>query len=123
MNLGDTVYLDFITSNPATGAAQNADSLPEVVVFDEDNDTPLVSLTVVNRTTGDYRATLAATVGNGFAMGRNYNVVVSATVSGTTGKSVLAALELNVPVDAHVVKINDETIAGHGTQNDPWRPA
>ena len=26
-------------------------------------------------------------------------------------------------VDSHLVAINDETIAGHGTEEDPWRPA
>ncbi len=87
--LGDTIVHDFVTHNPTSGAVSDADSTPTCEVFEDDNDTAILSPTVTKRTskTGNYRVSIAATTGNGFEVGKSYNVIVSATVATITGKA------------------------------------
>lgn len=92
--LEETVVLDFTTHNPSTGAAADADSTPTVEVFEDANDTPILTPTPTKRTakTGNYRVSVACTAANGFEAGKSYNVVVSATVGGVTGKAPIQRL-------------------------------
>lgn len=97
IKLGDTLYFDFTTHDPLSGNSSNADVLPTSEVFENDTDvailTPLVSLRVGK--TGDYRIQVDATVGNGFEVGKSYNIVATATVNGVTGKSRIANFTLD----------------------------
>jgi hypothetical protein len=95
--LGDTIHLDFTTHNPTTGSISDADGTPTCEVFEDDNDTPILSPTVTKRTskTGNYRVPVAATASNGFEVGKSYNVVVSATVNGKSAKSCIASFTLD----------------------------
>ena len=92
VKLGETIHLDCCTHNPSTGAVTDADSAPTCEVFEDATDAPILSGAMTKRTskTGNYRVALACTTGNGFESGKSYNVVVSATVSSVTGKSVIA---------------------------------
>lgn len=95
-SLNDTIYLDIITQNPTTGAVSDADSTPTVAVFENDNDTAILTPTATKRTslTGDYRIPIPVTSANGFENDKSYNVVVSATVGGTAGKVTAASFQV-----------------------------
>jgi hypothetical protein len=95
--LGDTITKDFVTLNPSTGAAVDADSTPTAAVYEDDTDTGLSGVTVTKRTglTGDYRVAIAATAGNGFEVGKSYNVIVSATVDGVAAKACVFSFTLD----------------------------
>jgi len=92
--LEETVVLDFTTHNPSTGAVADADSTPTVEVFEDANDTPILTPTPTKRTakTGNYRVSVACTAANGFEAGKSYNVVVTATVATVTGKAPIKSL-------------------------------
>lgn len=98
VKLGTTVTLRFTTSNAATGAAQNADSLPSVAIYEDGNDTPISTPAAVAVNTGQYRVDGVATTANGFEAGKSYSVVATATVAGVTGKGVVATF---------IVQLND----------------
>lgn len=87
--LGETITLDFTTHNPITGQVSDADFIPTSEVFENAIDIPILSPTVVKRVgkTGDYRLTFVASAANGFEVEKSYNVIVSATVAGTTAKA------------------------------------
>lgn len=95
--LADTIVFDFTTHNPVTGAVSNADSLPTCEVFEDSNDTGLSGVTVTQRVgkTGNYRVAIVATTGNGYEIGKNYNVVVSVTVNSVSAKSCIASFVLD----------------------------
>jgi len=95
--LGDTITFDFTTHNPSTGMAQDADSLPTCKVFEDDNDTAILTPTVVKRAgeTGNYRVSVEATVGNGFEVGKTYNAIASATVNSISAKSRIGIFVLD----------------------------
>jgi hypothetical protein len=92
VKLGATVYPQFATSSPTTGAAADADSTPTVTV--EENGVAMgYSPTVANVATGLYRAQIDATTGNGFEVGKFYSVYVAVTVGGITGRESLGMFE------------------------------
>lgn len=93
---GEVVHFDVTTCDPSTGAVTDADSAPGWKVFEEDSDTAIQSGTMTKRTTktGNYRASVTVSAGNGFDVGKWYSIVVSATVDSTTGKQVLKHFRL-----------------------------
>ena len=97
MRLEDTIYKDFITTNPVTGNVQDADSLPTCEIFEDATDTPILSPTVVKRTakTGNYRIPIAMTSANGFEVGRSYNVIVTVVVNGITAKECVDSFQID----------------------------
>lgn len=89
--LDEVVYFDVIISNPATGAAIDADSAPTFDVFEEATDTTILaaqSMTKRTSKTGDYRGTFTMSAANGFELGKWYSVVCIGIVGGVTGKCV-----------------------------------
>ncbi len=94
--LEETIYLDFITSSPTTGAAADADTTPTCEVFEDATDTAILTPTVTKRTskTGDYRVAVVCTAANGFEAGKSYNVIGSATVGGVTGKAPIGWFQM-----------------------------
>ena len=93
--LSETIYLDFIT-NDDTGAAADADTLPTCKVFEDANDTPILTPAVTKRVgeTGNYRVAVACTADNGFEVRKSYSVVIAATVGGVAAKTVLDNFQL-----------------------------
>mgnify|MGYP000949307805 CR=1 FL=1 len=89
--IGSTVYFDFATTSFATGAAANASAVGAMVY--EDNGTAAlsgVSVAQISTNTGEYRIAVVATAGNGFEVGKTYNVWATATVGGVAGKACIA---------------------------------
>jgi hypothetical protein len=97
IKLGDSVTLDFTCHNPTTGQVQDADVLPTSWVFENADDTAILTPVVVKRVgqTGVYRLTFALTAANGFEIGKSYNVDVQATVAGITAKSRIESFILS----------------------------
>lgn len=94
-SLNDSVTYDFIT-NANTGAVVDADSTPTWEVFEDDNDTPILTGNATKRTskTGDYRVTFTASAANGFENGKYYNLVASATVATIVGKARVVTFKI-----------------------------
>jgi hypothetical protein len=92
----ETIYVDFITSLPSTGAAADADATPVCEVFEDATDTAILSPTVAKRTgkTGDYRVPIICSAANGFESPKSYNVVVAATVGGVAAKAVVSTFQV-----------------------------
>jgi len=93
--LGETIHFDFIISS-STGAAADADGTPTAAVYEDANDTAILSPTVTKRTslTGNYRVPVACTTANGFEAGKSYNVIGSATVGGIAAKAVIGTFQV-----------------------------
>lgn len=110
--LTETIYVDFITSSPTTGAAIDADSLPTAEVFEDATDTAILSPTIVKRTgkTGNYRVPVVCTAANGFEAAKSYNVVVSATVGAVAAKAVIRTFQMRT------TSVDDPVVVG--TNND-----
>lgn len=102
--LGQTITLDFTTTNPTTGAAASA-SATTVRVFEDASDTAIVTPTATERSgqTGNYRCQIVCTTANGFEVGKSYNVVVEATVGGVSAKAAIASFVLEPPVQLGTV--------------------
>lgn len=77
---------EFITTNPYTGAAADADSLPTATATRNGTDDGTFALTATKIDTGRYKIT--GTVPAGYAAGDVVQVSVAATVSGISGKAV-----------------------------------
>lgn len=130
VELEETIVRDFITSSPSLGSAQDADLLPTCAVFEDANDTPILTPTVVSRgLAGQYRVSVDCTTANGFEEGKSYNIVLSATVEGITTKMVLASFELALPIIRGVVVADGSNTATTfktdltQTTNDHWKDA
>jgi hypothetical protein len=95
--LGDIIVLDFTTHNSSTGAVQDTDLLPTCEIFEDDNDTAILTPAVTKRVdkTGNYRISIEATIGNGFEIGKSYNVIISATVNDISAKSRIDSFVLD----------------------------
>lgn len=131
VQLGSTLTLDFVVTNPNTGAAATADSVT-VRVFEDANDTPILTPSATQRSgfTGDYRVQIACTTGNGFeTLGKTYNVVVEVVFGGVTARAAIACFQCFMPIpEGAVVADGGNTSAVFMTDlaestNDFWRDA
>ena len=88
--IGLTHYVDFNTVNDI-GADVNADSTPTCQVYEENNDTPILTPTVTLRvgSTGRYRIPVVVSTGNGFDEDKFYTVYATVTVQGVTSSRVV----------------------------------
>jgi len=99
--IDDTWRQDFVVSDPATGAASDADSDPDVEIYEDGDSAPTTTISATKRdvgTTGQYTATVALTAANGFEIGKTYNVYAIATVGGTTGKAIISTFKITTEV-------------------------
>lgn len=81
------VTIEFCTQNPATGAAQNGDSLPTGTFSRNGTDDGTVTVTVTNVDTGRYKA--AFTIPSGAAAKDVCDLSVAATVNSVAGKGIV----------------------------------
>lgn len=92
MELGKTVTLDFIVSDPTTGEPINADFTPSADVYEDTGAGAIYSPVPALRgpAVGHYMVTLVMTEANGFEKGKSYNLIIAATVGGVAGKMILS---------------------------------
>lgn len=112
------VTFDVTIHDPDTGGIHAADSAPVYDVFEDTNDTPILSAqstTVRSGKTGDYRGTFTCSAANGFEVDKSYNVVVSGTITGTvsavaiTGKKVALIFRCAPAVNVAGIPLVDTT--------------
>lgn len=83
--LGDTISPAFFTHDD-TGAAANADSTPTVDWRENGAAAATTGVTVSSVTTGEYKAAIVCSSGNGFEAGKYYEVAAIVVVGGVTSK-------------------------------------
>ena len=88
IKVGSTIVIEFTTSDPITGAATDADSLPTGVVTRNGVDNAAI-VTIANKATGEYTATFTLDVGNSFADQDVVALVITATISTVVSKAVV----------------------------------
>jgi hypothetical protein len=89
IKLNDTLRTNFGTADD-TGEAADADSPPVAVVL-EQGVALVYAPTVTNKATGLYEVAIVATAANGFEVGKEYSVYVTAAVGGITGRDGLTS--------------------------------
>ena len=131
--VGDFLTFTAQTTDPTTGAAIDADSLPTYRIYEDETGTPVLSGTMAfldaGNTTGYYSERVAL---SSLTKGKSYNGRIEATVGGVTG-----AVPFNFQIEAEV-SVNsiaasvmaalvdlvwDEVITGaaHNVQNSAGR--
>lgn len=93
VKLGDTVWISFYTANPSTGARQDADSTPVVLVYANGAQLPYLP-SVGHISSGGYQAAVVCTTGNGFAAGQQCHVDCSVIVAGIAGADTIGQLNI-----------------------------
>ena len=121
--LGQEVHFDAITSDSA-GNVTNADATPTWEVFEEDNDTPMLSGDFTKRSgqTGVYRAQFNADETSGFVVGNFYSVIGDAVVNGVHGKCVCVIFRCGPAEESVAVPnvnlVNVETVVAQGIADE-----
>lgn len=94
---GDTYHGKIFTTNPATGAAANADSaLPVATASHNGTDDGSFALTVTNKATGEYD--VSGVVPVGYVAFDTVNITATAIVGGLTGKSCIGSFTITNPL-------------------------
>jgi hypothetical protein len=117
--LGETVFFDAVTHDPATGQAANADSPPTWAVYAATGALPVDNGVMSQRLdgtlsprTGHYLASFPVATVNGFSPGAFFTVVVEATIGGVLTKQVVMILRvMAAESDAGKVTVDNEAIA------------
>jgi hypothetical protein len=119
VELGDTVYYRFCTVN-ADGSAADADSTPTVGIEEDGGSAATMGASVADIGVGIYRVTVPATSGNGFEVGKRYNVMVTATVGGRSSSEPIA--EFMVRTAPAVAGTYPATVADYESGKAPLQP-
>lgn len=86
IKVGATIVAEFTTSNPTTGAAADADSLPTGVITRNGVDTEVV-VTITNKATGEYKASFTLAAEDDFAEGDVVALIITAIIAEVLGKA------------------------------------
>ncbi len=102
ITLGDTIYPKFTTRAFATGVPTTLAGTPVLSVYEENNITQItsgVSISVdYDSVTGLHQATIIATSGNGYEVGKSYDLVITTGTVG--GVSVIGEVVASFTVEA-----------------------
>lgn len=93
---GDSVTVDFVTTNQTTAALQDADSLPAGLLVRNGADTA-VTVTVTNKATGRYKA--AVTIPSTYAAGDEVQLFAAYTIDAVARGAVIWTATLNASTD------------------------
>lgn len=92
IKLGANLTFYANTFTPATGAAVDADAVPDYRIYEEETGTPLLTGSMAKlddaNTTGFYSEQVAVSGANGFEAGKSYCVRITGVVGGVTGAQV-----------------------------------
>jgi hypothetical protein len=113
VTLGNNLTFTITTHDPDTGALTDADSDPIYRIYEDETATPILTGTMDKLddagTTGFYSELIACTTGNGFDVGKSYNIYIQATVDSDTG-----GISYGFVVEAAVAdEVWDEARSGH----------
>lgn len=99
--LNDTFRQDFTVSDPASGAAVDADADPDIEIYENGGTAAMVTGTAAKRdagTTGQYTFSDLLATADGYEIGKIYTVYAIATVGGVTGKVVIATFRIEAKI-------------------------
>jgi hypothetical protein len=106
VNLGSFVIDDTCTfyvnsHTPSTGAAVDADAVPDYRVYEDETGTPILTGSMAKlddaNTTGFYSEQITLSAANGFEVGKSYCIRMTIVVGGVTG-TALRALQVKAAV-------------------------
>lgn len=87
--LEESLDFSIVTHDPNTANIADASALPSYRVYEAQVGTALLTGTMAklddDNTTGCYSASIDCTAANGFEVGKNYTIYITATVAGVTG--------------------------------------
>ena len=95
--IGNNIKFSITTHDPDTGVATDADAIPTYRIYEDANETAILSGNMDDgtgvgfnefddaNTTGFYAKLIAATIANGFEDGKIYSVYINAEVDGDIG--------------------------------------
>lgn len=115
VQLNDSFVVPFNTAD-ATGLSVAADALPTAFIVVAGVGVIGYAPPVTHLSLGDYYITVAATGGNGFAIGQACALWVHATVTGISGSGGLRSFNINGPTPSTSTLVNailDEMLSGH----------
>ncbi len=97
--LNETLDVDFLTTNPTTGAAVDADGgYPDIEIYEDASAAAMGYVPAAAKRNGpalgQYTTQLALTLANGFEVGKWYNVYAIAAVGGVVGKTVIERFKI-----------------------------
>ena len=114
IELDDVYFFNAVTTDPTTGDVADADGAVTFKVYEEDNDTAILSGTMTKRTgaTGEYRGSVTVSAANGFEVGKWYGVTCEAMVGGRSGKVAKSEFRV-VAAGTSTTVINNLSTGGH----------
>jgi hypothetical protein len=87
--LGNNLSFTICTHDPDTGVLTDADAVPAYRVYEDETAAAILNGNMAKlddaNTTGFYSELIACTSGNGFEVGKSYNIYIEATVDGDEG--------------------------------------
>lgn len=99
--LNEVLDIDFLTTDPATGAAVDADGgYPDIEIYEAAGAAAMAYVPVTAKRNvsaiGQYTTQLSLTAANGFEVGKWYNVYAITSVAGTVGKMVIETFKIEL---------------------------
>lgn len=85
--IGNDLVFSITAHDPDTGVLTDADAPPDYWLYEDENDTEILSGTMAkfDAKTGHYTELVACTIANGFEDGKTYTIFIDATVDGDEG--------------------------------------
>lgn len=87
--LGNNLTFTVMTHDPDTGVLTDADAVPTYRVYEDETAAPILTGSMAKlddaNTVGFYSELIACTSGNGFEVGKSYNIYIIATVDSDQG--------------------------------------
>lgn len=121
LKLGETMVVEFPTSQFSTGAAMDAASLPVGTISKGGVDDAL-TVTVTKLATGRYKAAFTPTTGDGFAAGDKLNLSIAATVDSVAAVGVIWTGKIT-DSDVDDLALSAEMDAAHALLTTPAQVA
>lgn len=104
--IDDLLTFTVNTHTASTGAATDADAVPDYRVYEDETTTPILTGSMAlfdsANTAGYYSEQITLSAANGFEKGKSYNIYITATVAtveGTLGHN----FQMEAEVDANIV--------------------
>jgi len=112
VRLGNNLTFTITTHDPDTGVLTDADAPPDYRVYEDETAVAILTGSMATldaaNTDGFYSELIPCTIGNGFEVGKSYNIYIEATVDGDTG-GISYGVEC-VAADITLAEINAEIV-------------
>lgn len=100
-HIDDTLAFTVTTHTPSTGAAADADAVPDYRIYEDETSTAILTGSMAKlddaNTLGFYSEQITLSAANGFEVGKTYNIYVTAAVGSVTG-TISAGFKVHAPI-------------------------